>query len=174
MNEAAKRDRLGEGRSETPWMPEALAIAAQCWCDPQTQDRVMDPTLAEAVARRIAAWMQTAARGEEDKAYWRERAEKAERELTLVKERIAALDARLDFHIDFEDGHPTGSGSDAIDRLDSDLAAVTAQRDALRAATRDFLSAWDSHAPMDSRFWTDRVNDAIAAMRCAALREPKP
>lgn len=44
------------------WMEEARQIAAQCWCDEETQDRVMDPALAEAVARRIAVWMDTAAR----------------------------------------------------------------------------------------------------------------
>jgi hypothetical protein len=43
------------------WMPEARKLAAQCWCDPETQDREMDVVLAEAVARRIAAWMDAAA-----------------------------------------------------------------------------------------------------------------
>jgi hypothetical protein len=43
------------------WMDEARQIAAQCWCDEETQDRVMDTPLAEAMARRIAAWMETAA-----------------------------------------------------------------------------------------------------------------
>lgn len=36
-------------------------LAAQCWRDPETSDRVMDVALAEAVARRIAGWMDTAA-----------------------------------------------------------------------------------------------------------------
>lgn len=42
------------------WMDEARQVAAQCWCDEETKDRVMDHALAEAVARRIAAWMDTA------------------------------------------------------------------------------------------------------------------
>ena len=32
---------------------EARGIAAQCWCDPETSHKVMDPDLAEAIARRI-------------------------------------------------------------------------------------------------------------------------
>lgn len=42
-------------------MQEARMAAAQCWCDEETSGREMDATLAEAVARRIAAWMETAA-----------------------------------------------------------------------------------------------------------------
>ena len=45
----------------SPFMAEARGIAAQCWCDPETSDRVMDVQLAEAVAKRIALWMETAA-----------------------------------------------------------------------------------------------------------------
>lgn len=44
-----------------PWMEEARQFAAQCWCDPDTSHIVMDVQLAEAVARRLAAWMETAA-----------------------------------------------------------------------------------------------------------------
>ena len=47
------------------WMDEAKEIAAQCWCDPETKDRIMDPALATAVAKRIAAWMDTAAQNRE-------------------------------------------------------------------------------------------------------------
>ncbi len=36
-------------------------IAAQCWCDEETSENVMDPKLAEAFAIRLAAWMETAA-----------------------------------------------------------------------------------------------------------------
>lgn len=42
------------------WMPKARQLAAQCWCDDETKDRVMDTVLAEAVAKRIAGWMDTA------------------------------------------------------------------------------------------------------------------
>ena len=45
----------------SPLLEEARGFAAQCWCDPETQDRAMDVALAEAMAKRIAAWMETAA-----------------------------------------------------------------------------------------------------------------
>ena len=45
--------------------------AAQCWCDPETSDRVMDTQLAEAVAKRIAAWMDTAAQAQHIVDYYR-------------------------------------------------------------------------------------------------------
>ncbi len=47
--------------SREQWMPEARAMAAQCWCDDETKHIVMDTALAEAIAKRIAAWMDTAA-----------------------------------------------------------------------------------------------------------------
>lgn len=52
-------------------MNEARQIAAQCWCDDETQDRVMDPQLAESVAKRIAAWMDTAAQAQRNADYYR-------------------------------------------------------------------------------------------------------
>lgn len=54
------------------WMDEARQIAAQCWCDDDTKDRVMDPALAEAVAKRIAAWMDTAAQAQRGVDYYRD------------------------------------------------------------------------------------------------------
>ena len=54
------------------WMDEARQLAAQCWCDDETSDRVMDPELAEAVAKRIAAWMDTAAQHCRNEAYYRD------------------------------------------------------------------------------------------------------
>lgn len=56
---AAEESAMSERLS--PWMGEARMSAAQCWCDEATSGREMDPQLAEAVARRIAAWMDTAA-----------------------------------------------------------------------------------------------------------------
>lgn len=53
------------------WMPEAQAAAAQCWCDPETSGKLMDTVLAEAVARRIAAWMQTGAMFARNEAFYR-------------------------------------------------------------------------------------------------------
>lgn len=43
------------------FMDEARHFAAQCWCDPETSSIEMDTRLAEAVARRISAWMDDAA-----------------------------------------------------------------------------------------------------------------
>jgi hypothetical protein len=56
---------------EYDWMEEAMEIAAQCWCDPETENKVMDPVLAEAVAKRIAAWMNTAAQNQRNTDYYR-------------------------------------------------------------------------------------------------------
>lgn len=63
------------------WMPEARQIAAQCWCDPETQHIVMDHVLCEAVARRIAAWMRTGAQHARNEEYWKDRALDAEADL---------------------------------------------------------------------------------------------
>jgi len=56
---------------EYDWMEEARVIAAQCWCDPETSSTEMDAVLCEAVAKRIAIWMQTAAQNERNTAYYR-------------------------------------------------------------------------------------------------------
>lgn len=48
--------------NKVDYMDEARQISAHCWCDPETQDRVMDPPLAEAFAKRLATWMDEAAR----------------------------------------------------------------------------------------------------------------
>ena len=53
------------------WVKEAREQAAQCWCDPETEKKVMDPALAEAVAQRIAAWMDTAAQNQRNADYYR-------------------------------------------------------------------------------------------------------
>jgi len=53
------------------WMDEALEQAAQCWCDPEIEGRVMDPPLAEAIAKRIANWMDTAAQNQRNADYYR-------------------------------------------------------------------------------------------------------
>lgn len=58
--------------TETPdFMEEARAFAAQCWCDEETSGIEMDPRLAEAVARRIAGWMDTAARHAGNEEFYR-------------------------------------------------------------------------------------------------------
>ena len=53
------------------YMDLARQTAAQCWCDPQTSHLVMDPPLAEAFARRLAAWMETADQGYRSTAFYR-------------------------------------------------------------------------------------------------------
>ena len=56
---------------QTDWMDEGREMAAQCWCDKETEKIVMDPVLAEAVAKRIAYWMQIAAQNDRNTAYYR-------------------------------------------------------------------------------------------------------
>ncbi len=53
------------------WMEEARGAAAQCWCDKETEKKEMDVVLAEAVAKRIAAWMETAAQNQRNTDYYR-------------------------------------------------------------------------------------------------------
>ena len=56
---------------ERMWMDEARQMAAQCWCDPETENKVMDPVLCEAVAIRIANWMDTEAQNQRNIDYYR-------------------------------------------------------------------------------------------------------
>ena len=42
------------------YMEQARMLAAQCWCDKETSGTEMDTVLAEAIARRISIWMETA------------------------------------------------------------------------------------------------------------------
>lgn len=53
------------------WMDEARQIAAQCWCDKETNLKVMDPILAEAFAKRLSFWMETAAHNQKNTDYYR-------------------------------------------------------------------------------------------------------
>lgn len=53
------------------WMDEARGAAAECWCDPDTMNIVSDPALCEAVAKRIAVWMLTAAQNQRNTDYYR-------------------------------------------------------------------------------------------------------
>ena len=70
------------------FMEEARAIAAQCWCDPETSHIPMDVVLAEAVARRIAAWMNTAAFHAQNEEYWRDQVKSRPPEKNLTKLRL--------------------------------------------------------------------------------------
>ncbi len=53
------------------WIDEARQLAAQCWTDDETQGYEMDVILAEAVAKRIAVWMDTAAQNQRNTDYYR-------------------------------------------------------------------------------------------------------
>lgn len=53
------------------FMQEARQIAAQCWCDKETEGITLDPRLCTAVAQRIANWMETAARESGNRDYYR-------------------------------------------------------------------------------------------------------
>ncbi len=57
---------------ETKWIEEARQMAAQCWCDSEMEQTEMDATLCEAVAKRIAIWMETAAQNQRNADYYRE------------------------------------------------------------------------------------------------------
>jgi len=52
-------------------MEYAREEAAQCWCDPETEDREMDVMLADAIAKRIAGWMEVAAQNQRNTDYYR-------------------------------------------------------------------------------------------------------
>lgn len=56
---------------KTNWIKEARQIAAQCWCDTETKHILKDPDLCEAVAKRIAVWMETAAQNQRNTDYYR-------------------------------------------------------------------------------------------------------
>lgn len=52
------------------YIEEARQIAAQCWCDDETKHIEMDVALAEAVATRIATWMDSAAQFSRNEAFY--------------------------------------------------------------------------------------------------------
>lgn len=80
------------------WMPEAREMAAQCWCDEETKHIEMDVVLAEAIARRIAAWMETGAFHARNEAYWRDRALKAEEQVERAIPAMRAYAAMNPLH----------------------------------------------------------------------------
>ena len=52
-------------------MDDAREMAAQCWCDSETEGKDMDVTLGEVVARQIAFWMDIAAQNQRNTDYYR-------------------------------------------------------------------------------------------------------
>lgn len=53
------------------WMDDARQLAAQCWCNDETSGIEMDARLAEAFARRLAAWMEAAAQNQRNTEFYR-------------------------------------------------------------------------------------------------------
>lgn len=49
----------------------ALEVAAQCWCDEETQHIVMQPALAEAFAKRLENWMNLAKEESDNTEFYR-------------------------------------------------------------------------------------------------------
>jgi hypothetical protein len=88
------------------WMPEAQAIAAQCWCDEKTSGIEMNVDLAEAFARRIAAWMQTGAAHATNEEFWRNetatlrakvsRLETIDLDLQMANQKLAAAESKVE------------------------------------------------------------------------------
>jgi hypothetical protein len=74
------------------YLEEARQLAAQCWCDEETKDIPMEPALAEAVARRIAAWMDTAAFHANNEEFYRNLIDQCVDSLGPVKEQAFRCD----------------------------------------------------------------------------------
>lgn len=56
---------------ENLFIDEARQLAAQCWCDTETEKKVIDPILCESVAKRISFWMDIAAQNQRNTDYYR-------------------------------------------------------------------------------------------------------
>jgi hypothetical protein len=54
------------------FLHEARQIAAQCWCDDKTKHYGMNEAMCEAVAKRIALWMDTAAQQTRNAEFYRD------------------------------------------------------------------------------------------------------
>ena len=65
-------------------LPEAREIAEQCWCDPTTAGIEMDAALVEVFARKLAAYIETAAFYARNADYWCDRAMRAEGVFTSI------------------------------------------------------------------------------------------
>ncbi len=53
------------------FLEEARGLAAQCWCEKETDNIEMDVILAEAFAKKLSLWMQTAAQNQRNTDYYR-------------------------------------------------------------------------------------------------------
>ena len=64
--------KIKQQNTETSdWMEEARLIAAQCWCDKETENIVINPILTEVFAKRIAICMSMAAQNQRNTDYYR-------------------------------------------------------------------------------------------------------
>lgn len=70
-------------------------LAAQCWCDDETKDRVMDPALAEAFAKRLAILVKRI-------AIWKEIAKEANRVILLYQRWEQAGDIEIEKDVDID------------------------------------------------------------------------
>lgn len=86
QNEASTRDS-----ESMAGLDEAREIAAQCWCDTETENIEMDARLAEAFARRLAVWMSDAARSRRDADYYRGLLCIMARDMDLLREKAVAM-----------------------------------------------------------------------------------
>ena len=58
-------------KMENIWIEGARQLAAQCWRDPETIHIIRHISLCEAVAKRIAHWMEIAAQNQRNTDYYR-------------------------------------------------------------------------------------------------------
>lgn len=73
----------------------ALQVAAQCWCDVTTEHLVMEPALAEAFARRLAAQRGLAGQYARQVAAWMDTARQSARDVAFYQGLLDACGAAL-------------------------------------------------------------------------------
>ena len=85
--------------NDDQWIDEARIRARLCWRDETTKHLVMEPALAEVVARVIASWMETAATYAKNADYWLGKVEQTEEKITAQPTVAAILPPFSDEHI---------------------------------------------------------------------------
>lgn len=78
--------------SKMTFLPDAIEIAAQCWCEPTTRALVMQPQVAEVFADRLAAQMNAAAQARRDASFYQDVVCRAIRALGHDPDVLAATD----------------------------------------------------------------------------------
>jgi hypothetical protein len=144
-------EREAEGRYD--WMPEARAAAAQCWCDEGTKHIEMDVVLAEAVARRIAAWMQTGAQFARNGEFYRGLVDECAKH--LGPDAFTADDGSgSDSPIRLKVPELVSRQREALEGLRAQVAALEAERDRLRESYDDLIMAVVNKYPGETRHQT--------------------